>query len=390
MFRQHGSLRGFCSVVLFIVGLGLGLAACGGGGGNGGGSPTPTTTTVPLKVTSVDIAVGPSLGGHTCGSQFTETYTATFHVPANNPGGQVQFQYTTDNGRGSTPASLTIPAGQTSATYQFTWSGQLPADHTAPGAGGVMVTSPNALTSQLVAPSGSCAVVAPSAFQVSSVDISTSPSLNGHACGSQFTETYTATFHLVPNGPGGTIVFQYTTNNGRSSSPNVSLPVAAGQTSAIYRFTWSGKLPADHTAPGNGGVMVTSPNAFTSPLVAPSGSCSPVAPSAFQVTSIDLSASPSLAGIACGSQFTETYTATFHVAPNGPGGTIVFQYTTNNGRSSTNAALNVAAGQTTATYQFTWSGQLPADHTAPGIGIVMMSAPNQGKSPAAVPSGSCS
>ena len=271
MFGQHGSLRRVCRMVLFCLVLGLSLAACGNGGGNAGNSSTPTT--VPLKVLSVDITVGPSLKGHTCGSQFTETYTATFHFPANTAGGQVQFQYTTDNGRGSTPASLTIPAGQTSATYQFTWSGQLPADHTAPGNGGVMVTSPNSLTSQLVAPSGSCTTVAPSAFQVTSIDLSASPPLNGLACGSQFTETYTATFHIAPNGPGGTIVFQYTTNNGRGST-NATLNVTAGQTTATYQFTWSGKLPADHTAPGTGIVLMSAPNQGESPAAIPSGSCS--------------------------------------------------------------------------------------------------------------------
>lgn len=271
MFGQYGSLRRFCRMVLFLLVFGLGLAACGGGGGNAGGSPTPTS--VPLKVTSVDIAVGPSLNGHTCGSQFTETYTATFHFPANNVGGQVQFQYTTDNGRSSTQAGLTIPAGQTSATYQFTWSGQLPADHTAPGNGGVMVSSPNAFTSPLVAPSGSCSTGTPSAFQVTSIDLSASPSLGGIACGSQFTETYTATFHIAPNGPGGTIVFQYTTDNGRLSS-NATLNVPAGQTTATYQFTWSGKLPADHTAPGIGIVLMSAPNQGESPQAVPSGSCS--------------------------------------------------------------------------------------------------------------------
>ncbi len=271
MFGQHGYLRRFCGMVLFCLVLGLGLAACGNGGGTAGNSPTPTA--VPLKVTSVDITVGPSLNGHTCGSQFTETYTATFHFPANNTGGQVQFQYTTNNGRSSTPASLTIPAGQTSATYNFTWSGQLPADHTAPGNGGVMVTSPNSLTSQLVAPSGSCTTVAPSAFQVTSIDLSASPSLTGLACGSQFTETYTATFHIAPNGPGGTIVFQYTTDNGRGST-NATLNVTAGQTTATYQFTWSGKLPADHTAPGTGIVLMSAPNQGESPAAIPSGSCS--------------------------------------------------------------------------------------------------------------------
>jgi hypothetical protein len=272
MFRQHGSLRRICGMVLFFLVLGLGLAACGNSGGTAGNSPTPTT--VPLKVMSVDVTVGPSLGGHTCGSQFTETYTATFHLPTNHAGGQVQFQYTTDNGRGSTPASLTVPAGQTTATYQFTWSGQLPVDHTAPGPGGVMVSSPNSLTSQMVAPSGSCSTGTPSAFQVTKMELSASPSLNGHACGSQFTETYTATFHIAPSGPGGTIVFQYTTDNGRSNSPNMSLHVAAGQTTATYQFTWSGQLPADHTAPGIGIVLMSAPNQGESPAAIPSGSCS--------------------------------------------------------------------------------------------------------------------
>lgn len=382
MFGPIRLWRRFCGLALCCLVLGLGGASC-----STGGSSSPTT--VPLKVTSVDITAGPALTGHTCGSPFTETYTATFHFPATHAGGQVTFQYTTNNGRSSTPASLTVPAGQTTATYQFTWSGALPADHTAPGAGGIMVTSPNTLTSQMIAPSGSCTIGTSSAFQVTSVEISTSPALNGLACGAQVTETYTAIFHLAPNGPGGTMAFQYTTNNGRSST-NATLHVAAGQTTATYQFTWSGPLPADHTAPGNGGVVVTSPNAVTSPLVAPSGSCSTGASPAFQVTRIALSASPSLTGNACGTQFTETYTAVFSIAPNGPGGTIVFRYTTNNGRSnSSDISLHAAAGQTTVAYQFTWKGVLPADHTAPGIGIVTMSAPNRGASPPAIPSGSC-
>ena len=268
MFGQHGSLRRSCRVVLFFLVFGLSLAACGTGGNNS------TPTAVPLKMMSVEIAVGPSLNGQTCGSPFTETYTATFHFPANHAGGQVQFQYTTNNGRGSTSASLTVPAGQTTATYQFTWSGKLPADHTAPGPGGVMVSSPNELTSPLVATSGSCSTSTSSAFQVTKMELSASPSLTGHACGTQFTETYTATFHLAPNGPGGTIVFQYTTDNGRGTSPYVNLPVAAGQTTATYQFIWSGKLPADHTAPGIGIVFLSAPNQGQSPAAILSGACS--------------------------------------------------------------------------------------------------------------------
>ncbi len=136
----------------------------------------------------------------------------------------------------------------------------------------MLVTAPNSVHSPQVKPSGSC--VAQAAFQVTSVDMSVSPSsLAGRTCGTQLTVTYTATFHLLANGPGGTIHFQYTLDNGRSSTP-ASITVAAGQTTATYSFTWSGALPPDHTAPGNGGVIVNSPNQVNSPLVGPAGRCS--------------------------------------------------------------------------------------------------------------------
>jgi RNA polymerase sigma factor (sigma-70 family) len=77
-------------------------------------------------------------------------------VRPNSVGGTVQFEYTVNNGRGQTPASITFSSGQTIRTYTFTWSGALPADHTYPGPGGIQVTSPNQLTSPIVAPTGMC------------------------------------------------------------------------------------------------------------------------------------------------------------------------------------------------------------------------------------------
>src|SRR5579884_3596499 len=48
-----------------------------------------------LKVTSVNINLSvPTIRNLTCGTNITETYTATFHFPTNNAGGQVQFNYT--------------------------------------------------------------------------------------------------------------------------------------------------------------------------------------------------------------------------------------------------------------------------------------------------------
>jgi hypothetical protein len=224
-------------------------------------------------VTSVDLSVSPnSIAGTACGSSATFSYTAVFHIPANTPGGSIQFAYTLNNGRSQSPASVTASAGQTSVTYQFTSSGTLPPDHTYPGQAIVMVISPNQVQSPSVLPSGTCS--APGAFQVTSVTMAVNPtSVAGMSCGSPVTITYTATFNLAPNGPGGTIQFQYTVNNGRGSSA-ASVAVTRGQTTATYSFTWSGNLPADHTYPEPGGVIVQSPNAVNSPLLGPSGMCS--------------------------------------------------------------------------------------------------------------------
>jgi len=128
-------------------------------GGTASPPPTSTQTTahVPLKVTSVTMSVTPeSIANLSCGTNLTVTYTATIHVAANSPGGTVQFNYTLNNGRSQTPASITFSPGETTKTYTFTWSGALPADHTYPGPGGIQVTSPNQLTSPLVAPTGMC------------------------------------------------------------------------------------------------------------------------------------------------------------------------------------------------------------------------------------------
>jgi hypothetical protein len=143
------------------------LAACGVTGttttSSGPAAPPAATGTLgAFQVTSVTMAVTPtSLAGLACETTQTVTYTATIHVTPNSPGGTVQFNYTVNNGRGQSPASITLSPGETSKTYAFTWSGALPADHTAPGLGGIQVTSPNQLTSPLIGPTGQCAAVTP-------------------------------------------------------------------------------------------------------------------------------------------------------------------------------------------------------------------------------------
>lgn len=218
------------------------------------------------------MAVNPtSIAGITCGTSVTVTYTATFHVTPGNAGGVVKFNYTVNNGRSSTPASINFANGETSKAYTFTWSGPLSIDHTMPEPGGVIVTSPNSYTSPLLGPTGGCS---PAAFNVTNVTMSVSPtSIAGLKCGTNVTVTYTATFHIVPDSNGGTIQFTYTTTNGRGSTP-ANLTVAPGNTTASYSFTWSGSLPADHTYPQQGGVLVTAPNALNAVLIAPTGQCS--------------------------------------------------------------------------------------------------------------------
>src|SRR5258706_5326027 len=260
---------------------------------NGGAvSPNPTsvisTARVPLKVTSVSMSVTPgSIADLSCGTNLTVTYTALFHVSPNSVGGIVQFNSTVNNGRGQTPASITFNPGETTKSYTFTWSGALPIDHTYPGPGGVQVTSPNQLTSPLVAPAGQCT---PAKFQVTKIDMAVSPtSIQGLSCGTSIVVTYTATIHVAPDSSGGTVQFNYTTNNGRGQTP-ASINFGQGETTKTYTFTWSGALPADHTYPEPGGIQVTSPNQLTSSLVGPTGQCTSLA--AFQVTKVDMTVSP--------------------------------------------------------------------------------------------------
>lgn len=268
----HGRWWTLVSVCLVV----LALAACATTGTTTGPGSTPMPTSAPFTVTSVDLSVSPlSIAGTTCGSGASFIYTATFHIPDHTAGGTIHYAYTLNNGRSQTDGTVTAGAGETSKTVTFTSSGTLPADHTYPGTAIVMVTSPNTVTSPGVKPSGTCTEAGASGpFQVTGVTMTVTPSsIAGVSCGTPLTVTYTAVFHLAANGPGGTVQFEYTINNGRGSN-RASLVVAPGQTAASYTFQWSGNLPADHTYPEPGGVLVTSPNALTSSRVVPSGACS--------------------------------------------------------------------------------------------------------------------
>ncbi len=111
-------------------------------------------------------------------------------------------------------------------------------------------------------------------FRVTSIDMSVTPSTTSlWKCSSYIQVVYNAVFHVVSGPHGGTIVFSYTLNNGRSQTPE-KLTILTGQRLSNFTFTWQGSLPSDHTYPGLGGVLVTSPNSIRSPMVSPAGTCS--------------------------------------------------------------------------------------------------------------------
>jgi hypothetical protein len=163
---------------------------------------------VPFTVASVALSVNPtSIASKTCGSLASFTYTAVFHIPAHTAGGTIRFAYTLNNGRSQTTRTITVDAGETSKTFTFFISGTLSPDHTYPGTAIVMVTGPNHVISPSVKPGGAC--MEPGPFRVTTVSMRVNPtSIAGKSCGTFLTVTYTAMFHLAPNGPGGTIHFE--------------------------------------------------------------------------------------------------------------------------------------------------------------------------------------
>lgn len=129
----------------------------------------------------------------------------------------------------------------------------------------------------------------------------------------------------------------------------------------------------------------------TTPTTAPTQGTTPTpVPAAFTITGITMAVNPqSIAGMACGTPITVVYTATFHSAPNGPGGTTQFTYNTDDGWASTPGSLTFAPGETTKTFAFKWVGTLLADHTFPAAGGVNVTSPNVVNTSINQPTGTC-
>jgi hypothetical protein len=113
--------------------------------------------------------------------------------------------------------------------------------------------------------------------------------------------------------------------------------------------------------------------------------------SPFAVLSVDVAVSPSsIAGNACGTTMTLTYTATFHVQVGTAGGTIEFLYTWNNGRASPSGSVTVPPGApSTATFTFTATGRVGPAYAFPGVAQVDVTNPDVVKSNQVIPTGAC-
>ena len=176
MWRNSSTSKALVIVVCLLI---VVLAACGNGRGSQGNATTSApshsystlstgevsthalsmirTNVASFQVTSITMSVTPTtVSLWKCGSYIQVVYNAVFHVISGPNGGTIVFSYTVNNGRSQTFEKLTILPGQQQSNFMFTWQGSLPSDHTNPGPGGVLVTSPNSLLSQLVLPAGKC------------------------------------------------------------------------------------------------------------------------------------------------------------------------------------------------------------------------------------------
>lgn len=137
-----------------------------------------------------------------------------------------------------------------------------------------------------------------------------------------------------------------------------------------------------HNTPVGTSVATARPGAPTSPPSAPTITPTPVPSVEFLVQSITITFDPDVASTLCGGIVNEAYIATITDAPNSPGGTVFFQYSSDNGQTYNNASLAFAPGESSRSYRF--SRQLVISLQLLGIisldiahtGIVTTTSPN--------------
>lgn len=170
-----------------------------------------------------------------------------------------------------------------------------------------------------------------------------------------------------------------TENSNSTATANSAFAYAATATSQAAGATATSQA-ADATATSQASnVTNNNPPPITSTTTGP-----------FQVTSIDMTVNPiSIAGLACGTNVSVTYTATIHVAPGSSAEPVQFTYTTDGGHTNNTRVVQFNAGQTSHQFQFPATGTLATNGAFPGAGQVTTTSPNSVSSQAVTPHGTC-
>lgn len=131
---------------------------------------------------------------------------------------------------------------------------------------------------------------------------------------------------------------------------------APGETSKTIAYTMNNFVVQLNSASALGGsITVGSPGKTVSASISIAGVCK--LPGPFQVVGLSVSMNPaSIAGIACGTNISVTYTATIAIAPHSNAGTVQLVWTF--GFAHFAAGVNFAPAQTIQTIALTQTGTI--------------------------------
>ena len=284
MFRRSTML------ILCLCLLALSASTCGGASGGTGDNSTPSaptnspsasstvsttlspmpTFTAPLQVTGITISINPvSLVTIPCGTAMNVVFSAQINVAPGSVGGQLPYSWNINH----TPitGNVTFTPGQTSQTVKYTLNNFVVQLNSASAVSGSISAgmSANTLVSTTVAPTGVCKLPGP--FQVVGISMSVNPaSVSAVPCGTTVNIIYIATVYIAPNSNAGTVTLTW---NAVYEHPSASITFAPAQTVGTVSLSLPQKAARYVTFPRAVSIASTSPNAFSSAPIAPSGQC---------------------------------------------------------------------------------------------------------------------
>jgi hypothetical protein len=241
-------------------------------------SPTPSPTAaasltpVPPHATGVVIALNPnSLSNTACGAAINLVFNATITIAAGSTGGALPYTWTINHT--SIPGSATFTAGETSKSVAYTLSNYAVQLQSASLVSGSITVGQGSgsITSSAVGVTGTCNLPGP--FVVQSIILSVSPSsIEGLACGTTLTVTYTATITIGPDSNAGVVQLVWRVAN---STSRATTSFAPAQTVKTITVTNTGTLVAGNSNgfPRRISLASVSPNAVSSAPVKPTGLC---------------------------------------------------------------------------------------------------------------------